>query len=129
MSGLPSTIREVPCEIQPYGAFREELTVEDGLSLKGTHIVIPHKKHQATLNLIHGHLSLNKCKLKAKDTVYWPGLNEQLGKLVLNCELCLKYTHSNANRNHVHVSDRKFVYIPGLRLPLISFTLKVHPIC
>ena len=43
--------------------------------------------------MIHeGHLGLNKCKLRAKETVYWPGLNEQLEDLVLNCELCLKYS-------------------------------------
>ena len=69
--------------------------MEDGIVLKGTCIVIPHKKCQAILNLIHeGYLGLNKCKLRAKDAVYWPGLNEQLEKLGLNCELCLKYSHS-----------------------------------
>ena len=78
-TGWPRTIREVPSEIQPYWTFREELTVEDGIVLKGTHIEILHKKHQATLNLIHeGHSGLNKCKLRAKDIVYWPGLNDQL---------------------------------------------------
>ena len=75
MTGWPSTIREVSIKIQPYWTFREELTKENGIVLKCTCIVIPHKKHQATLNLIHeGHLGLNKCKLRAKDTVYWPGL-------------------------------------------------------
>ena len=53
MSGWPSTIREVPSEIQPNWTFMEELTVEGGIVLKGTCIVIPHKKCQATLNLIH----------------------------------------------------------------------------
>ena len=38
--------------------------------------------------------SLAKCKLRAKDTVYWPVLNEDLKKLVLNCELYLKYPYS-----------------------------------
>ena len=27
-----------------------------------------------------------------KGTVYWPHLNDQLEKLVLSCELCLKYS-------------------------------------
>ena len=99
MHGWPSTIREVPSEIQPYWTFREELTVENRIVLKGTCIVIPHKKCQATLQLIHeGHLGLGKCKLRAKDTVYWPGLNDQLKKLILNCELCLKYSHSKYNQ-------------------------------
>ena len=91
----PSTIREVPSKIQPYWTFREELAIEDDIVLKGTQIVVPHKKSQATLQLIHeGHLGLGKYKLRTKDTVYWPGLNDQLEKLILNCKLCLKYSHS-----------------------------------
>ena len=97
--GWPSTIREVPNEIQPYWTLREELIVEDGIILKGTHIVVPQKKCQATLQLIHeGHLGLGICNLGAKDTVYWPGLNDQLDKLVLNCELYLKYSHSKCKQ-------------------------------
>ena len=70
-----------------------ELTAEDGLILKGTRIVIPTKQCKAILKLLHeGHLGFNKCKLRDKETVYWPGLNDQLENLVLNCELCLKYS-------------------------------------
>ena len=68
--GWPSTIKEVHNVIQPYWTFHKELTVKDGLVLKGTRIVIPNKKHEAVLMLIHeGHLGLSKCKLHAKDTV------------------------------------------------------------
>ena len=53
------------------------------------------QESQATLQLKHeGHLGLGKCNLRAKDIVYWPGLNYQFEKLILNCELCLKYSHS-----------------------------------
>ena len=68
--------------------------MEERLILKGTRIVIPNKKCEAILKLIHeGHLCLNKFKLHAKETVYWPRLNDQLEKCVLNCELCFKYSH------------------------------------
>ena len=30
--------------------------------------------------------------MHAKETVYWPGLNDQLEQLILNCQLCLKYS-------------------------------------
>ena len=43
---------EVPSEIQAYWIFREELTVEDGIILKGTHIVVPHKKCKTILTVI-----------------------------------------------------------------------------
>ena len=68
-----------------------EMTIEYGLILKGMRIVIPSQKQAEILKLIHeGHMGLTKCKLQAKETVYWPSLNDQLEKLVLNCQLCLK---------------------------------------
>ena len=93
--GWPSTIKELPSAMQSYWTFREEMTIEDGLILKGTRIVVPSMKQAEILKLIdEGHLGLTKCKLRAKETVYWPGLNDQLEKLVLNYQLCLKYSQS-----------------------------------
>ena len=89
--GWPSTINEVPSVLQQYWTCREELMIEDGIVLKGTWIAVPTKKSEAVLKMIHeDHLGLNKGKLKVKDTVYWPGPNDQLERLILNCELCLK---------------------------------------
>ena len=69
--GWPSNIKEVPSVTQFYWTFRKELTIEDGVILKGIRIVIPAKKWEAVLKLTHeGHLGLNKCKLHAKETVY-----------------------------------------------------------
>ena len=87
----PSTIKEVLSVLQSYWTFREELTIEDGIISKGTQIVIPAKKYIK-------HLGLNKCELHAKETVYCPGLNDQFEKLILNCELCLMYSHSKCKQ-------------------------------
>ena len=49
--------------------------------------------------MIHeGHLGLGKCKLWCKDMVYWLGTNDQLEKLMLNSELCLKYWNAKSNQ-------------------------------
>ena len=102
--GWPKTIKEVLIEVQKYWTFHEELTIEDGLILKGTRIIIPDKKREEILKLIHkGHLGLNKCKIRAKETVYWPGINEQLEHLILNCQLCLKYSRSK-DKNMPHTA-------------------------
>ena len=104
----------MPQILQPYWTFREELTVEDGLILKGNRISIPAKKYEAVQKVIHeGHLGFNKCKLHAKGTVYWPGLNDQLDKPVLNCELSLKYYIQNASKNLAYLWVRKCHYILG----------------
>ena len=59
-------------------------------------------------------MSLCKCKLRAKDTVYWPGLNDQLEKLILNCELYLRYSHSK----HMHKPSTAL----GQEIPLYPWT-------
>ena len=65
--GWPKSIKEVLPEVQKYWTFCQELKIEDGLVLKGTRIIIPNKKREETLKLIHeGHLGLNKCKMRAK---------------------------------------------------------------
>ena len=95
MMGWPNNIKEILQVLHPYWTFCKELTIQDGLILKGTQIVIPHKRHEAILKQIHdSHLGLTKCKLRAKQAVYWPGLSDQLGQLVLNCQPCLKYSRS-----------------------------------
>ena len=47
--GWPSSIKEVPSKIQPFWTFHEELTIEDGLVLKGTRIVIARRKQDDIL--------------------------------------------------------------------------------
>ena len=55
--------------------------------------------HKQILAMIHeGHLGLGKCKLQCKDMVYWPGINDQLEKLGLNCELYLKYSNAKSKQ-------------------------------
>ena len=67
-------------------------------------IIIPIKKREEILKLIHeGSLGLNKCKMRAKETVYGPGINKQLEQLILNCQLCLKYSRSK-DKNMLHTA-------------------------
>ena len=62
------------------------------------------QKREEILKLIHeGHLGLNKCKMRAKETMYWLGINEQLEHLILNCQLCLKYSRSK-DKNMPHTA-------------------------
>ena len=41
--------------------------------------------------------------MRAKETVYWLGINEQLEQLILNCQLCLKYSTSK-EKNMPHTA-------------------------
>ena len=126
--GWPKTIKEVPNEIQKYWTFREELTIEDGLILKGMRIVIPDKKREEILKQIHeGHLGLYKCQMRAKETVYWLGINEQLEQLILNCQLCLKYSRSKDKINPHKALGHEVSPVPWSKLATDIFHYELQP--
>ena len=71
----------------------KEITIKAGLLLKGTHIIVPHTLHLEMIQLLHtGHLGLEKCLNRAKQSIYQPGLYEELKDLVNNCTTCLKFS-------------------------------------
>ena len=78
-TGWPQEIYDLPKEIQLNWTFHEEMTIEDGLLLKGTCIIIPPTLHKEMIHLLHtGHLGFKKCLNCAKHSTYWPGLYEEL---------------------------------------------------
>ena len=69
-NGWPQDICDLPKEIQPYWTFHEEMTIEDGLLLKGTPIIVPHTLHPEMIQLLHtGHPWIGKV-FKQSQTVY-----------------------------------------------------------
>lgn len=75
----------------PYAQVEEELTVEEGLLLKGCRLVIPKSLHTDIIQKLHaGHQGIVKCRERAKQSVWWPGLSTQLQKVVEGCDTCTK---------------------------------------
>ena len=60
-------------------AVSSQLSVEDGLLMRGSRIVIPSYLRQDMLHRIHeGHQGIVKCRERARHSVWWPGLSAQL---------------------------------------------------
>ena len=77
--------------VKHYWAERAFLSVHDGLLLRGTRLVIPSTMRNGVLERIHeGHQGVVKCRERARQTVWWPGLSNQIAELVLNCRACCK---------------------------------------
>jgi len=65
-----------------------DLTLEDGLVLKGSRIVIPAFIRNQVLQAIHlGHQGENKCILRARESVLRPGISTDIRQMVKNFEL------------------------------------------
>lgn len=74
--------------------FVSELSLVQGIVLKGSKVVVPKSMRPEMLQRIHeGHLGINKCKSRARRLVFWPGLNSDIETLLQGCSVCRKYTY------------------------------------
>ena len=65
--------------------------MQDGLLMRGSRIVVHTSLRLSMLDKLHsGHQGITKCRQRARDFVWWPGLNKQLEALVQNCAKCCK---------------------------------------
>lgn len=95
MIGWPDSIKSVPAPLRKYWSFRDELSVENGVILKGDRIMIPPELQRRILEQLHqGHQGMEKCKLRAKETVFWIDINADIEKLVGECSTCQKFQKS-----------------------------------
>ena len=127
--GWPQSIQDLPPELRPYWTFRDEITLEDGLLIKGERIIIPSRDQAEILEQLHyGHLGLQKCLHRARATVYWPNLNDQLKDLVTNCHICLKYSAAN-RKDSKQIGPQlgqEIPTIPWVKLATDIFTFDGH---
>ena len=97
-TGWPTNKRDTPKECVPFWNFRDELCVSDNIIFKGEKVVIPRKIQSQMLRYIYSsHLSIEKCKQRARDVLFWPGMTSQIEDVreVLNCQVCSTYQRSN----------------------------------
>ena len=89
--GWPAVREECPQSLHEYWNFREELT-KDCLILKRERILIPPSLREETLKTIHeGHLGQEKCLLRARSAVFWPGITKDIVNLVICSDACQKH--------------------------------------
>ena len=80
---------------KPYRTFIEELSIVDGVILKGQRVVVPAIMKAEMLQLIHeGHLGIEKCKRRARDILYWPNMNQDVYDTVSHCDVCQEYRYA-----------------------------------
>ena len=90
--GWPAYRKQCPQELWDYWTFRCDLVIEDGLILKGDRIIIPEILRGQILDALHtGHQGETKCLLLARESVFWPGITNDIKQLVKDFDTCNKY--------------------------------------
>ena len=90
--GWPENRRDVYGQMVKFWNERGNLTVHEGLLLRGKQIVIPSSLRTDVLRHLHdGHQGITKTRENANSSVWWPGLSKDIEKTVKNCVVCEKY--------------------------------------
>ena len=89
--GWPHQRRHVPRMARRYWDFRDELSTDDGMLLKGPRLIIPGELQEEYLSRLHeGHLSASKVQENAKQYMYWIGIDADIGDYTKRCQECIK---------------------------------------
>lgn len=79
----------LPLHLIKYTPVEDELSVCDGLPLKGCCLVIASSLRPAVLMLVHGgHQCVNRSKARAHESVWGLGIRAETSSLIANCERC-----------------------------------------
>ena len=96
-SGWPNRKELVPDNIRHYWSCRDEISCIDGLLFKGLKLIVPTSLRKEMLNIIHSsHLGIVKCKSRAREVLYWPGMSSQIEDLIAKCEICAQHQRMNS---------------------------------
>ena len=89
--GWPHQRRHVPHLARRYWDFRDELSTDDGMLLKGPRLIIPGELQEEYLScLLEGHHSASKVQENAKQHMYWTGIDADIEDYTKQCQECIK---------------------------------------
>ena len=96
LKGWPESKTNTLPGARPFWNYRDEITYHHGILFKGGQVIVPASMRREMLRLIHSsHLGVEKCKRRARDVVFWPGMGAQIEDIVSSCSTCSKYQRKN----------------------------------
>ena len=98
LTGFPDHRHDLQPMLRPYWSIRSMLTLDCDLIVYGPRLVIPQSLGRETLARLHdGHQGINPTKRRARQTVYWPGVDRDVENTVQSCCSCRRYVPSHPN--------------------------------
>ena len=75
--------------LRDFWGYRDELSIIDGLVLKGTRIIVPKSCcDEVVAKLCEGHFGIERTKFQARDNVYWLLMYKDIEDMVTTCKTC-----------------------------------------
>ena len=89
ITGFPLSKDALTEELLPFWKIRDQLSVDGNLILFGARILIPQVHRRQVLTTLHdSHRGIEATKRRARQTVWWPNINNDIANVVRSCAAC-----------------------------------------
>ena len=90
LNGCPETWK-IKGLVKRYRQMSSEIVIQGGLLMRNNRTIIPFLLRQEILVKVHtGHQGIHKCRERARQSVWWPGISRQLEDPIRSCPHCCK---------------------------------------
>ncbi|XP_011874086.1 PREDICTED: uncharacterized protein K02A2.6-like [Vollenhovia emeryi] len=94
--GWPVEVKDVTAQLQKYWNYRDELSLYDGIIVKGDRPLIPATLRSKYLKIIHqGHLGIQSNLHRAREAIFWPQMTQDITDYANKCVICQTYQRAN----------------------------------
>ena len=99
----------------------------DGLLFRAHRLIVPHSWRKEILDRIHeSHQGIVKCKQRARDILFWPGMSSQIEDKESKCSTCSQSQRAQPKEALV-IQELKTDH--GLKLEVTCSNSMVHITC
>ena len=119
---------DLDADLHAFWIHRFNMHIANGIIMNGTSIVIPQALQQEYLQCLHmGHLGVSKYRARAKTTVFWPNIDQDISQLIARCDVCHQNQHAPPSYNEHTVEAYFPSHICGA--DLCDIEGKIHIVC
>ena len=92
--GFPDTSRTSP-STSCFWQYRDRLYIAEGVVIYEDRVVVPASLRNVVLNALHAaHQGVSSMGARARETVFWPGMSEDIERIRQACQQCTKIAPS-----------------------------------
>ena len=109
----------------PYFEWRDELSIQENIIVKGEAILIPKALRKEMKNRLHSaHLGYDSMMRRARGTIFWPGMAKEIKQMTELCEICQESKPKNQREPLIQHSDGQS---PWAKIGMDLFEIKGRP--
>jgi len=91
MTGWPEHKHLLPPILKVFWDFRDVIAAHNGILYKGDRMIIPKAVQKNMLSRLHSsHQGIEATLRRARDSIYWQGMTNDIKEMVERCEVCAK---------------------------------------